>query len=399
MNAVRTGAIRILLRLITLVVGISAVCLVLGGAGIYLWSSAAEDAAPVTISLTADKLEKAFWDVYLLPKRDLVTTPVAPGDDRPVTFVIEQGETLWSISHRLESVGLVSDATVFRRVVQAEGLDRQIEAGAYTLRRNMTMREIMQEFQVGRVPDVLVTIPEGWRVEQVARKLWREGVVRSEEEFLAEVQRRRSGYAVFHGLPDAPPGGMEGYLYPETYRFDTGSLPADVIDRMVSVLAAEVTSSMVDMAIKRGLTMYEVITLASIVEREAVLDRERPLIASVYLNRLQQGMPLQADPTVQYAKGCVEGEDGELECWGPMLQEEATTVVSDYNTFLNPGLPPGPICSPRIASIKAVLEPADTDYLFFYSKRDGSGEHVFARTYEEHLRNEQIYSGLASEED
>jgi len=375
-------------------VGISAVCLVLGGAGIYLWSSSAKETAPVTISLTADKLEKVFWDIYLLPKRDLVTTPAAPHDDTSTTFVIEQGETLWSVSLRLESGGLISDSTVFRRVVQAEGLDRQIEAGAYTLRPSMTMHEIMQELQVGRVPDVLITFPEGWRIEQVARKLYQEGVIRSEQAFLDEARRLRSGYTALHGLPASPAGGMEGYLYPETYRFDTGSLPADIVDRMVAVLASEITAAMVDLALRQGLSMYEVMTLASIVEREAIVESERELIAGVYLNRLKQGMPLQADPTVQYGKGCEEGADGELICWEPLIQEEYNSVISDYNTYLHGGLPPGPICSPRIASIWAVLEPAHTDYLFFRSKNDGSGEHVFARTYEEHLRYGEIYGGI-----
>jgi len=394
MNAVGTRVFRIALRLVTLVVGISAVCLVLGGAGIYLWSSSAKETAPVTISLTADKLEKVFWDIYLLPKRDLVTTPAAPHDNTSTTFVIEQGETLWSVSLRLESGGLISDSTVFRRVVQAEGLDRQIEAGAYTLRPSMTMHEIMQELQVGRVPDVLITFPEGWRIEQVARKLYQEGVIRSEQAFLDEARRLRSGYTALHGLPASPAGGMEGYLYPETYRFDTGSLPADIVDRMVAVLASEITAAMVDLALRQGLSMYEVMTLASIVEREAIVESERELIAGVYLNRLKQGMPLQADPTVQYGKGCEEGADGELICWEPLIQEEYNSVISDYNTYLHGGLPPGPICSPRIASIWAVLEPAHTDYLFFRSKNDGSGEHVFARTYEEHLRYGEIYGGI-----
>ena len=394
MNAVGTRIFRIALRLVTLVVGISAVCLVLGGAGIYLWSSSAKETAPVTISLTADKLEKVFWDIYLLPKRDLVTTPAAPHDDTSNTFVIEQGETLWSVSLRLESGGLITDSTVFRRVVQAEGLDRQIEAGAYTLRPSMTMHEIMQELQVGRVPDVLITFPEGWRIEQVARKLYQEGVIRSEQAFLDEARRLRSGYTALHGLPASPAGGMEGYLYPETYRFDTGSLPADIVDRMVAVLASEITAAMVDLALRQGLSMYEVMTLASIVEREAIVESERELIAGVYLNRLKQGMPLQADPTVQYGKGCEEGADGELICWKPLIQEEYNSVISDYNTYLHGGLPPGPICNPRIASIWAVLEPADTDYLFFRSKNDGSGEHVFARTYEEHLRYGEIYGGI-----
>jgi UPF0755 protein len=228
----------------------------------------------------------------------------------------------------------------------------------------------------------------------VARKLYQEGVIRSEQAFIDEARRPRTGYAALHGMPASPRAGVEGYLYPETYRFDTGSLPGDVVDRMVSVLASEISSAMVDQAIRADLTMYQVITLASIVEREAIVDHERELIASVYLNRIKEGMPLQADPTVQYGKGCQEGSDGELVCWEPLTQEEYVSAVSDYNTYLHDGFPPGPICSPRIASILAVLEPADTDYLFFRTKNDGSGEHVFARTYEEHLRYGEIYGGI-----
>lgn len=134
------------------------------------------------------------------------------------------------------------------------------------------------------------------------------------------------------------------------------------------------------------MSIYEVVTLASIVEREAVVDEERPIIASVYLNRLNRGMYLQSDPTVQYAKG-YSAESGRW--WNPMIQEEAQSVDSPYNTFLYPGLPPGPICSPGLASIQAVLYPADTPYLFFFSKGDGT--HAFSKTYEEHLENMRRY--------
>jgi len=156
-----------------------------------------------------------------------------------------------------------------------------------------------------------------------------------------------------------------------------------VIRVMLRNFDYRLTADLRQEAEEAGLSIHEVVTLASIVEREAVVADERPVIASVFLNRLQQGMPLQADPTVQYALGC-DSTTGE--CWPQLMREDLNSVQSSYNTYLNPGLPPGPICNAGLDSIRAVLEPADTQYLYFLASEDG--RHVFAETYEEHLRNE-----------
>jgi UPF0755 protein len=195
-------------------------------------------------------------------------------------------------------------------------------------------------------------------------------------------------------LADRPPGqSFEGYLFPDTYLIADYATPQDLIVGMLNNMAGRLPPDSFDLARQQGLTFYEAITLASIVEREAVLAEERPLIASVFLNRLRAGIPLQADPTVQYAMGYQP--DSEQWWKTPVRLDEYKTVDSPYNTYLNSGLPPGPIASPGLASIMAVLQPAQTDYLFFVCRYPNcaAGEHVFAATYEEHLQNVAGYWG------
>ena len=170
--------------------------------------------------------------------------------------------------------------------------------------------------------------------------------------------------------------------------------PADLISQMLNNMGRHLPQNTFSLAQQQGLTFHQVLILASIVEREAALDEERPLIASVYLNRLKPSIVnfhLQADPTVQYAMGY---QSGSRQWWKtPVSLEEYQQIDSPYNTYLYPGLPPGPIANPGLASIMAVLQPAQTDYLFFVCRhpRCEGGEHVFSHTYEEHLQNAQIY--------
>ena len=201
----------------------------------------------------------------------------------------------------------------------------------------------------------------------------------------------RQGDTIDHPLlADRPPGSsLEGYLFPETYRLPAQATPEDLLTRMLDTMQARLPIGWEGMASAQGLTLYEVLTLASIVEREAVVPTERPTIASVYLNRIREGMYLQADPTVQYAMG-FQPETGQW--WKtPVTLEEYENVNSPYNTYLYPNLPPGPIASPGASSIMAVLQPAQTSFLFFLGRGDGS--HIFADTFEEHERNIQLYQG------
>ena len=325
-----------------------------------------------------------YYGFYLWLHADQLNTP-ASEDDTPVTFSVQPGESPSSIGERLEEMGLVPSARLFYAYVRYYGLGSRLEAGDYQLRRNMTIPEIAEALQYGRIKEIEVTIPEGWRMEQTAQYLQQQGIM-SADAFLAAA---RSGVwdDKYEFLKDKPPdASLEGYLFPDTYRLPVPATPEDLITRMLDNFSAKVSPEMRQRAVEMGFTLYEVITLASIVEREAVVPEERSIIAGVYLNRLRKGMYLQADPTVQYAKGY---DPATGRWWPSMTIEEMSTVQSPYNTFLHPGLPPGPICSPGLESIKAVLYPTETDYLFFFSRGDGS--HIFAKTYEEHLKNQELY--------
>jgi UPF0755 protein len=320
----------------------------------------------------------------------VATKPIDPADSEQIPFVIEPGESVISVSVKLEELNLVADAEVFRRTVQYYGADADIQVGTYLLSRNMNMEEIMAKLQRGLLPSETVAILEGWRVEQVAAALEERGIT-SAEAFLAAASADVGASEDWPYLTERPVGasaGMEGFLFPDTYQLVSNTAPEDVIQIMLRNFDWRISADLRLKAEEAGMSLYQVVTLASIVEREAVAPDERPIIASVFLNRLEQGMPLQADPTVQYALGC-DAETGN--CWQELFREDLNTVQSPYNTYLNPGLPPGPICNPGLDSIRAVLEPADSRYLYFLATKDG--RHLFAETYEEHLRNDAAQSG------
>jgi len=383
--------VRVLLRLVTLVLAISAVAVLLGGGLWYVWRDARGQTPQVGYKITAQKVEKEIRGLLLRRRGSDVTRPADAADSRERTFIVESGETVTQVAYHLERVGLVADAELFRLLVQYLGVEGDIQAGVFSLRPNMTMEEIVRQLQHGRLPTVTVTVPEGWRAEQIAELLAEPQEmlkVTEAQAFLQAVLQGRSDYDFLSDRPPGSPASLEGFLFPDTYQLPLETTPGRVIEIMLQNWDRRIPSELRSQAAEQGLSLYELVTLASIVEREAVLPEERPLIASVYLNRLEKGMYLQADPTVQYAKGYDQATE---RWWSPMKQEEASTVDSPYNTFLNPGLPPGPICNPGLASIKAVLDPASTDYLFFYHM--GDGRHAFATTYEEHLRNQELYGG------
>ena len=214
----------------------------------------------------------------------------------------------------------------------------------------------------------------------------REGALHDQEEFILLVRDDAFHYDFLRDRPAEAPKTLEGFLFPDTYQFALDASAMDIIDRMLRNFDERVTIEMRQQALDRGLTLFQALTLASIIEREAVIPEERPVIASVYLNRIRRGMYLEADPTVQYAKGY---DPQTQRWWPPLALDELRTIDSPFNTFINPGLPPGPICSCGLASIEAVLNPADTEYLFFHARGDGS--HAFAKTFEEHLENQAKY--------
>jgi len=382
--------VRFVFRLLLFVVALGAIVVIVGGG---IWYFQTRSQGEITIALNEvpggrepEGVEDLALSLYLQSRADEINEPISD-DPTSITFIIEPGETAIGIGGRLQEQGFITDAALFRRFLQYNGLDASLEAGEYQLRRNMTMREIAESLQHSRMVDVAITIPEGWRAEQVADLLTAENIMDGSV-FLAAV---RQGDVINHPLlADRPAGAnLEGYLFPETYRLPAQATPEDLLTRMLDTMQARLPIGWESMAAAQGLSLYEVLTLASIVEREAVVPAERPTIASVYLNRLRVGMYLQADPTVQYAMGYQP--DSGLWWKTPVTLEEYENVNSPYNTYLYPDLPPGPIASPGASSIAAVLQPAQTTYLFFLGRGDGS--HIFANTFEEHEQNIRLYQG------
>ena len=374
--------IRALLQAATITVTVLVIAAILGGSFWYIWREAKARSAPEPYEITIAKLEQAVFGLYLRAQGDLVTEPVDPHDPTEITFVVRPGQSVLGIAHGLEEMGLIHDAGIFRRYVQFSGADEDIQAGAYILRRDMTMEQIMLQLQRGLLPTVTVTIPEGWRSEQIARLLEERGVT-SADEFLALVRADHDDWPFLADRPIGSARGLEGFLFPDTYQLPRNTPAENVIEIMLRNFDWRFDGELREMAEERGISIHEVVTLAAIVEREAVVATERPVIASVFWNRLNIGMRLQADPTVQYALGC-NADTGE--CWQQLTREQLNSVQSPFNTYLHPGLTPGPICNPGLASIRAVLEPAETNYLFFVSLDDG--EHIFSETYEEHLQHD-----------
>jgi UPF0755 protein len=394
--------LRNIARVVVLVGTVGALCLaILVGGRLVMDSlgSRTESSAEGGLGLSFDSSSSFLTSLYLSMHQAELNQP-ASADPTVVSFVVSAGETAADVALRLEEEGLVSNGEVFRRFMAYLGLDTSLEAGSYTLRANMTMHEIAQALQSAGANVVTITIPEGWRAEQVAWLLERQGLIRSDD-FMAYVRRADPGYG---WLADRPAeAGLEGFLFPDTYELPADADAAAVVNLLLATFDARVAREVVarlpgrtlfdlKLGAQRPMTVFDVITLASIVEREAVVPEERPVIASVYLNRLdpahveETALRLSADPTVQYAKG-YDPETGNW--WNAMLPGEGQTVDSPYNTFRVQGLPPGPICSPGLASVLAVLSPSPTDYLYFHAVGDGS--HVFASTLEEHLRNQERY--------
>lgn len=336
---------------------------------------------------------------YLNSNLDQVNKAISV-DESSMRFVVEPGTPAREIGRALVAAGLIGDDLLFEAYVRVNNLAEKLEAGTFVLSPSMTMAEIVEELQDAEAASITITVPEGWRLEQVAEYLAETGLF-EDAEAGAEAYREQASSGDLTGLDpsrypflqERPAGAsLEGFLFPDTYDIPAVSaIPADVLSRQLDNFAAKVVPAY-EAAVAAGTTdldLYSVLTLASIVEREAVIPEERPDIAAVYLNRLVNGIPLEADPTVQYAMGYQPEAD---QWWKtPVFLEEYANVVSPYNTYLNAGLPPGPIASPGLSSIRAVLDPADHDYVYFVAVPDGTGAHVFATTWEEHVANVQRY--------
>ncbi|MFQ5699562.1 MAG: endolytic transglycosylase MltG [Myxococcota bacterium] len=300
--------------------------------------------------------------------------PASPIAERRL-FVVEEGEPLTSIAERLQRAGLLPRQRAFGPWIwvlwaRLSGVDRRVRAGEYELSTRLRPLQVLAHLVDGRAKTWPVTLPEGLRLDEVASRLGEAGIV-DPQEFLRLARDPEVAAAL--GVPATT---LEGYLYPETYRFRHRTAPREVLAAMVAEFRSAWTDRDRALLSASGRSLHDVVTLASIVEKETGQASERPLIAAVFRNRLQRGMRLQTDPTVIYGLWLEHGRfDGNL-------RRRDLTEETAYNTYLHAGLPPGAIASPGIDSIRAVLSPADVPYLYFVSRNDGS--HVFSRTLREH---------------
>lgn len=280
-------------------------------------------------------------------------------------FHIEPGDSPATIIRRLHELALIDNPRLLRTYIIYAGIDKTIQAGDYFLSPAMTEIEIAQALQDPSPEQVSLTIFPGWRMEEIAAVLPELGINIPPRDFIREVNRR----------------DKEGYLFPDTYQVDRDISAARLVDKLTRAFEDNFTSQIKEGLSQQGLTPAEGVALASIVEREAMLEEEMPLIASVFLNRLRLGMALGADPTIQYALGYNESQGT---WWTNPLSTENFQVDSPYNTYQNKGLPPGPICNPSLAAIQAVAFAKSTPYYYFSATCDGSGRHHFSKTFEEH---------------
>lgn len=308
-----------------------------------------------------------------------VSKPVS-NDPTPQRFVVEPGMSVADIGRRLAAQGLIRDSELFRIYMRLNGLDAGVKAGAFTLRPNMSIEQIALALQRSQANEVQVTIPEGLRREEIAELLQTQIGVSADEFKRLTARASDYSYPFLQGLPgDAT---LEGYLFPDTYRLPENPTAQDVVLRMLDNFEAKAGTLLANAA-QQNKTSRDIVTMASIVEREAVIASERPMIASVYWNRLGIGQPLQADPTTQFALGY---QPDQQTWWkkGLTLDDLKYEDPAGYNTYVNPALPPGPIASPGLSALQAALLPAQTNFFYFVAACNGDGTHQFSITFEEH---------------
>lgn len=304
-------------------------------------------------------------------------------DETPIRFSIESGSTPRIIANDLVSAGLILDSDLFVDYVRANDIDVQLEAGTYFLNRAQTLVEIANALTDSRSSQFLFRILEGWRLEEIVEIIDSNPYFGfSGAEFLNVVGPNALHDPTFSSFAGIPSGAsLEGFLYPDTYQLPAQVTPIMLRNILTEQFTTQVGTQLAVDAAAQNMTLYEAVALASIIQREAVHSDEHPLIASVYRNRLRDGMRLEADPTVQYPIG----RPGNW--WPQITQSDYSGVISPYNTYLNFGLPPGPIANPGISAIRAAINPEESPYYFFRATCDGSGYHTFAITFDQHLTN------------
>lgn len=359
-------------------------CLVLAGASLLLDRT------------SSNPLQRFVLRVRLSMNAEALNKP-AGTDARAQCFDIRAGESAQQVATRLKQQGFIVDEDLFTTYLAYWNLDSRLQVSRYSINPAMNIPQLAETLRDPQSSLRQLRVIEGWRIEQIAAAIDSIPAINFKgRDFLALVGSGAARIGLrqtFAQRTEIPVGqSFEGFLFPATYSFAACESAEELVSRLLNAFDANVTEAMRNDAKALGLTLYQAVTLASIIEREAIFDDERPTIASVYLNRYFNGIrvsadpsvptTLDADPTIQYALGNTRGS-----WWARITVADYRGVISPYNTYLNRGFPPSPIAAPRLASLRAAIYPASTRFTFFQAECNGSGRHRFATTFEEHLAN------------
>jgi peptidoglycan lytic transglycosylase G len=294
--------------------------------------------------------------------------PANPGNAK-ARVVVTQGASFHEVAETLHRAGMIDSVTVFDFYARYRHLDRGVQAGAYELSHNLTMVQLLEALQVAKPDEIFVTVPEGFTIKKTADMLDKGGIIKGSDYAALAVHSQFTSYDF---LKDLTPGAsLEGFLFPDTYLIPRAGTAKQLLTLQLDTFNKHWNDKRKGEAGQRKLNSLQVVTIASMIEREALFDADRPLVASVIYNRLANGWPLQIDATVLYARGV----------WQATVSTDDRKFVSPYNTYLHTGLPPGPIANPGIEAIDATLQPAETGYFFYLS--DEQGHNHYAKTNEE----------------
>jgi len=297
-------------------------------------------------------------------------------------FEVKQGENIVELSKQLKADGLIASRYAFLWQAVREKKTKNFVAGVYELSGRLSIAEIIFLITEGKIipRGIRVTFPEGWNIEEMSERLTNSGL--SGEKFLALAERPdpkwRKQFDFFVGVPEGV--SLQGFLFPDTYFFDQHDSAGSIIEKMLVNFEKKINVTLRDSSENRHQSLYAAVTLASIVENEVALENDRKMISDIFLRRLSLDWPLQSDATIKYILGTNKIQH--------TLEE--TRVNSPYNTYINAGLPPGPIGNPGLIAIRSVIFPENNSYFYFLSDPE-TGETVFSVTYEDHLRNKSLH--------
>ena len=366
---------------ISAVVVIFLLCLGVSGSLLYygLPAQATSTFGPPAPGLSNN--QRFFLSARLLADAGELTRPYNPNQGEK-TFQVQLGESPTMITGHLQQQGLIPDAASLQTYLIYSGLDTTLQAGEYKISAGMTPVQIAHMLQDATPTEITFTIIPGWRLEEIAESLPTSGLSITAQQFLNASSNPPPDSPISLYLP--PGATLEGFMPPGTYQLPRQTNVQELVSFLTNNFLGQLDHDILQGIQDQGLDLYQAVTLASIIQREAVQEDEMPLIGSVFANRLAAGMKLESDPTVQYALGY---DANKQTWWKNPLTLVDLEINSPYNTYLYPALPPGPIASPGTQALRAVANPDSTPFYFFRALCDGSGRHVFAETFEEHLGN------------